>query len=195
MTIDELYFYFYIFVMLIIVFIFGYLLNPIKRASVLRTVTGRNYGVIIVRGKGGQTAYKVHDFNKPTAEYGKGESKKTFSIIVEAGDKVYVDHAGNVPIMYFNIDDTSPITLLQGSTRRILPENIESIIMLVKARSEAKAQLSLKTIKILLIVCLAISAICLLLAFLTYNNTNNLKDLVIQAGNITIAPSTGFKIM
>lgn len=194
MTIDELYMYFYIFTMLVIVFIFGYLLDPIKRARILRTFTGRNYGVVVIRGKGGQTIYKVHDFNKPTIEYGKGDAKKSFSIIEEAEEKVYVDHTGAVPIIYFSVDDTSPITLVAGSAHRILPENVESIIMLIKARSEAKAQMNLKTVKILLIICLALSAIGLLIAFLTYNEVGSLKPLVMQAANYTPPINTGFQL-
>lgn len=192
MTIGELYFYFGVFTLLVIMFIVGYLFDPIKRAKLIRTLTNRNYGVVVIRGKGGQTIYKVHDFNKPTCEYGKGENKKSYSIIEEANDKVYVDHAGSVPIMYFAIDDTIPITLVAGSSKRVLPENVESIIMLIKARSEAKAQLSLKTIKILLIIVLAITAIALLLTFLTYNEVGGVKGIVMQATNFTPPTSTGF---
>jgi hypothetical protein len=194
MSIEELYLYFGLFTLAIVTFIVGYLLDPIKRAKMIRTFTNRNYGVVVIRGKGGQTIYKVHDFNKPTCEYGKGENKKAYSIIEEAGDKVYVDHAGSVPIMYFAIDDTTPITLVAGSTKRILPENVESIIMLIKARSEAKAQMNLKTIKILLIICLALGAIGLLISFLTYNEVGGIKSLVMQVGNMTVPESQGFRL-
>lgn len=192
MTIGELYVYFGFFTLSIILFIAGYLLDPIKRARVLRTITSRNYGVVVIRGKGGQTIYKVHDFNKPTIEYGKGDNKKAFSIIEEAGDRVYVDHTGNVPLIYFSIDDTTPITLVQGSAHRILPENIESIIMLIKARSEAKAQMNLKIIKILLIICLALTAIGLLLTFLTYNQIGGLQQAIAAAINYTPPTNPGF---
>lgn len=168
----------YGFVAVVVAFLIGYLLDPFKRARILRVVTSRNYGVVAIRGKGGQTTYKVHDFNKPTCEYGKGDNKRSYAIIEESGEKVYVDHAGTVPVIYFNIDDANPATLLRGSEKKILPENIESIIMLVKARSEAKAQLSLKTMKILLIICLALSAICLLVAFLTYNEVGSTKGAI-----------------
>lgn len=185
MTIEELYLYFGLFTFAIILFIVGYMLDPIKRARILRTLTGRNYGVVIIRGKGGQTQYKVHDFNKTTVEHGKGDAKKTFSIIEEAGEKVYVDHTGNVPIIYFSIDDTMPITLVEGSAHRILPENVESILMLFKARSEAKAQMNLKTIKILLIICLALNAIALLLIFLTYNRIGGVEQAYAAIANVT----------
>jgi hypothetical protein len=192
MTIEELQLYFYGFIFILIFFFIGYLLDPIKRARILRTITGRNYGVVVIRGKGGQTVYKVHDFNKPTFEHGKGDSKKTYSIIEESEDKVYVDHAGNVPIIYFGINETIPYTLLQGSTKKIPPENVESIIMLIKARSEAKAQLSLKTIQLLIIICAALTAVTLLLVFLTYKDVGATRDLVMQAANITVKSNGGF---
>lgn len=85
--------------------LFGYTRFPANKARILRQITGRNYGVVVLRGRGGHLVFKFHDFNVVTFNYGPKDSQKTYLIKQENLDRI-----GSVPVIYFNIDDVSPIT-------------------------------------------------------------------------------------
>jgi len=202
-ALDAMYIIIYGLLAIVLALILGYVVSPFGRANILRKVTNKNYGVVGLRGRGGHTTFKMHDFNKRTYTFGSGEFKKTFVI-----DESHVDRAnGTVPLQFFNIDDVSALTLDKqhlppaefGATtnRKMPPENLNSIIMLIKALSEAGAALKQNKTFIL---CIGIIVICLLvlivawMAWQSADAANAKLSFVMQALKIVVPTPAPFKL-
>jgi predicted RNA binding protein YcfA (HicA-like mRNA interferase family) len=191
-VVEAMYLTLYGFIALTIAFLVGYIIDPRNRARLLRVITNRNYGVVAIRGKGGHTTYKMHDFNKVTFSHGKGEHAKVYVI-----NEDYTDRSGTVPIAYYHVDDTNPATLLHSASKKIPPEAMNSIVLLIKALNEAKTSLTQNKMLILLIIILAISAITLLLVFLTLIKLGGVEAMTrytASALNITQPAAQGFRL-
>lgn len=202
-ALDWIYIMIYGLLAVVVAVLIGYIATPFGRANLLRKITNRNYGVIGLRGRGGHTTFKMHDFNKRTYEFGSGEYKKAFVI-----DEEHIDRAnGSVPLQYFNIDDVSALSLdkskispaefIPTTNRRMPPENLNSIIMLIKALSEAGA--ALKQNKTF-IICIGILVICLLILIVGWMGwqsaeaANNKLNFVMDALKIVVPTAQPFKL-
>jgi len=184
-TIELLYVITFGFVFVVFAFLIGYALNPIKRARIQRLLLNRNYGVVVIRGKGGHTIFKVHDFNKITFTYGSGEHAKTYTINEE-----YIDRTGTVPLIYFQVDDANPATLNPAAQKKIPPEALNSVVLLIKALHEAKTQLTQRKTLILMLIILAFTVIGCVLSFYSLMKVGELEALTHAVGNTCASITT-----
>jgi len=188
----------------VVAVIVGYIATPFGRANLLRKITNKNYGVIGLRGRGGHTTFKMHDFNKRTYDFGSGEYKKTFVI-----DEEHIDRAnGSVPLQYFNIDDVSALSLdknklppaefVTTTNRRMPPENLNSIIMLIKALSEAGAALKQNKTFIIVVGVLVICLMTLIIAWMGWQSAQAADakaNVILAVMNVTMATPAPFSLM
>jgi hypothetical protein len=171
----------------------GYTRFAGNKAKLLRQITSKNYGVVALRGRGGHTKYYIHDFDKVTFEYGPTNGRRTFLIKQD----VNYDRIGSAPLIYFNIDDANPITFNATGDKKVAPENLNSIFMLLKAWIEAGAALTQN--KMFLIVVATLILVIIGLA-LSYNagsvcgGVGGKVDILIQNAKIVIPSPEPFKL-
>lgn len=170
----------------------GWILNPFNKARLLRSATGKNIGVIVLRGTGGQLVFKTHNFNLLTFNYGPKDQQKTY--LVKPGNQV--DRKGAVPIMYFQMDNAVPITFNE-ILPKTAPENLNSIFMLLKAWIESGAALAQNKLFLLACATLILVVIGLALTYNTGSSCGSIGDkvnLLIAQQNIAIPSPTPFSL-
>ena len=170
----------------------GYTRFPAYKARLLRQVTGRNYGVVVLRGRGGHLVFKMHDFNVVTYSYGPKDAQKTYLIKQEN-----LDRFGSVPVIYFNIDDVNPITFNTTSDKRMAPENLNSIFMLLKAWVESGAAIVQNKLFLLACATVILLIIALVLEYNTGNTcggANGKLDLLLSQQHVLIPSPTPFSL-
>ena len=170
----------------------GWTRFPANKAKLLRQLTGKNYGVVVLRGRGGHIQFGMHDFNVIKYDYGPKDMQKTYLIKQENLDRI-----GSIPVIYFNIDDAVPITFNPTSDKKVAPENLNSIFMLLKAWIESGAALTQN--KLFLLACATLICVIINMA-LTYSTGSSCGgiggkvDLIIQQQGILVPSPTPFSI-
>jgi hypothetical protein len=122
--------------------VFRFLLVPWNRATLLRSITRKNYVVVGIRRAAGQILFHVVNYDPPFLAIG---NKK-----YEPDDRV-VNYIGSIPYWVFPEDDVKPLNL---STRDVMdkyrdPQHLDSLHILLKGLIEAKLSRDKKLMLIL----------------------------------------------
>lgn len=190
MTIIEIiYLGFGAFFLVLATFLVGYTRHEETRARLQRMFLKKNYGVVEIDYKGGFVKRLVHDFSNTLVIHGRGDSKKAFVL-----DKKFIKHEGNIPLARFVEDDASEADNcsfshaqpVSTSEYKVPPENLNSIITLIKTRAAAKAAFDQKLLLWLLVIVGVFALLTLLLVYVNFGGIQAILETIGLEGGINV---------
>jgi hypothetical protein len=159
----------------IALFVFGWMQVPWNRAKIYRMVSPKkNWRIVQLVMPGGQVRFAVVPADKPVVTQGE------YSFPLSAPNaKLATNYIGSVPLQCFSTEDTNPIYLAPKTHVKDEPfrnpAHLTNFLMMMKAFYEAMASRQQDLLKILIIACLAVSAIALVIG---YQNNQVLQELL-----------------
>jgi len=172
-----------------VAFLLGYTRHEETRARLLRMFLKKNFGIVEIDYKGGFSKRLVHDFSNTLVIHGRADSKKAFVL-----DKQFIKHEGNIPLARFVEDDASTADNVEfnyaqpvsKSEYKVPPENLNSIITLIKTRAAAKAAFDQKMLLWLLVIVGVFALLTLLLVYVNFGGIQAILEQVGLEGGINV---------
>lgn len=166
-------------------------LDPTMRCKILRRVTKQNYGVVNFVGKGNKIVSKIKNFDYGLIWRQKdcwvltkdkicqltkdGNASNTNKMLDAEGVVTLVE---TVPVIFVDMDSMEPLNLSGGGRIPVYPSEIGSTLKGWNDNQRAKITASKKNIDTLIYVVIIVSAIAVVVSFVTMNKVDELYNML-----------------